>query len=161
MVLVNIICCLDPHLFVETLKNLPESLEVRLARAIAQRRKGLGLTQAQLAEGLGVDTETLSRFERGKHLPSLRTLERLAELLNTPIGALLAPESSQPITDSIQACVWLSGLGPEDRAFAMDQLKRQADYLRLKRRNNSEDGSGLTHPAAPPTRTEFSGLGEG
>ena len=123
---------------------------MRLARNIAQRRKGLGLTQAQLAEGLGVDTETLSRFERGKHLPSLRTLERLAELLNTPIGALLAPESSQPITDSIQVCVWLSGLGAEDRSFAMDQLKRQADYLRLRRRNNSDNGSGLTHPAAPP-----------
>ena len=119
---------------------------MRLARNIAQRRKGLGLTQARLAEGLGVDTETLSRFERGKNLPSLRTLERLAELLNTPIGALLAPESSQQITDSSQAWVWLSGLGAEDRAFAMDQLKRQADYLRLIRRSNSEEGLVQTNP---------------
>jgi transcriptional regulator with XRE-family HTH domain len=63
--------------------NPPETadlpLSVRLSRNISARRRSLGLTQAQLAERLGVDTETLSRFERGKHLPSLSTLERLGK----------------------------------------------------------------------------------
>jgi len=54
-----------------------DALAVRLSRNIASRRRELNLTQAQLAERLCVDTETLSRFERGKHLPSLATLETL------------------------------------------------------------------------------------
>ena len=66
-----------------------DALAVRLSRNIAGRRRALDLTQAQLAERLGVDTETLSRFERGKHLPSLATLERLAEQLQTTVAVLL------------------------------------------------------------------------
>ena len=108
------------------------TLEQRLALNLATRRKALGLTQAKLAEELGVDTETLSRFERGKHLPALRTLERLAELLQTTISMLIAPEWIGPIAEGTQASAWLAGLDPADRAFAMEQLKRQTDYLRSR-----------------------------
>ena len=66
-----------------------DALAVRLSRNIASRRRELNLTQAQLAERLCVDTETLSRFERGKHLPSLATLERLAAQLQTTVAILL------------------------------------------------------------------------
>lgn len=37
------------------------------ARTLRQRRRDLGLTQAAMAERLGVDTMTVSRWERGKH----------------------------------------------------------------------------------------------
>ena len=70
-------------------------LAVRLSRNIASRRRELNLTQAQLAERLCVDTETLSRFERGKHLPSLATLERLAEQLQTTVAVLLEETTPQ------------------------------------------------------------------
>jgi transcriptional regulator with XRE-family HTH domain len=64
-------------------------LQFRLSKRIAERRRQLHLTQAELAERVGVDTETISRFERGKYLPSLLCLERLALELNTSMGALL------------------------------------------------------------------------
>lgn len=38
---------------------------------------------------LSIDTKTLSSFERGKHLPSLATLERLVSILMTTIAELL------------------------------------------------------------------------
>lgn len=106
-----------------------EPLSVRLSKNIAARRRELGLTQAQLAERLGVDTETLSRFERGKHLPSLLTLERLATQLVTTVAALLAEETRKPDDESIVLTAWLGALSPADRGFALGMLKQCCDYL--------------------------------
>lgn len=104
-------------------------LAVRLSRNIASRRRMLDLTQAQLAERLGVDTETLSRFERGKHLPSLATLERLAEQLQTTVATLLDETTPQAADDALAMTAWLMRLDDDDRAFVRDQLKRTCDYL--------------------------------
>lgn len=64
--------------------SLASDLAVRLSRNMTARRHALGLTQAQVAERLCLDTETVSRFERGKHLPSLVTLERLSTFCSRP-----------------------------------------------------------------------------
>lgn len=106
-----------------------DALAVRLSRNIAGRRRALDLTQAQLAERLGVDTETLSRFERGKHLPSLATLERLAEQLQTTVAVLLEETTPQANDDALAMTAWLMRLDEDDRAFVRDQLKRTRDYL--------------------------------
>jgi DNA-binding XRE family transcriptional regulator len=45
-----------------------------LGQQIAAHRTALNLTQNQLAERLGVEPETVSRFERGSSLPSLKRL---------------------------------------------------------------------------------------
>lgn len=101
----------------------------RLGRNLATRRKELQLTQAQVAERLGVDTETLSRFERGKHLPSLLTLERLARMLRTTCGALLGETPPPPSSDAQNVDAWLAGLGEDDAAFAKRMLKACCDHL--------------------------------
>ena len=106
-----------------------DALAVRLSRNIASRRRELNLTQAQLAERLCVDTETLSRFERGKHLPSLATLERLAAQLQTTVAILLEETTPQANDDALAMTAWLMRLGEDDRAFVRDQLKRTCDYL--------------------------------
>lgn len=48
---------------------------------IAAARKGKGLTQAQLAELMGVDQAHISRWESGKVAPSAENLEKLSKLL--------------------------------------------------------------------------------
>lgn len=106
-----------------------DDLAQRLSRNISSRRRTLGLTQAALAERLGVDTETLSRFERGKHVPSLATLEKLAGLLMTTVGELLAEDLKQADDDALVMTSWLAGLTPDDRAFARDMLKQCCDHL--------------------------------
>lgn len=84
---------------VET-QTTEEALLHRVAENIGKRRRALGLTQAQLAERLGVDAETLSRFERGRHSPTLKNLARLAGLLQTTVSDLLAEERQQPSDNS-------------------------------------------------------------
>lgn len=106
-----------------------EALLLRVAENIGKRRRALGLTQAQLAERLGVDTETLSRFERGKHSPTLKNLARLAGLLQTTVSDLLAEEGMPPSDDAIIITAWLDALSSDDRAFALTMLKQYCDYL--------------------------------
>jgi transcriptional regulator with XRE-family HTH domain len=114
-------------------------LSVRLSMNISARRRSLGLTQAQLAERLGVDTETLSRFERGKHLPSLSTLERLAGLLMMSVGELLAEQPKTIDDDSLIIASWLSPLCPEDKEFTRGLLRLCCEYL---------DGRDLSRPTS-------------
>jgi transcriptional regulator with XRE-family HTH domain len=50
------------------------------------RRK---LTQAQLADKVGVHKITVSRLERGDRQPSMSLLQRLAKALGVPVTELL------------------------------------------------------------------------
>ncbi len=117
------------NLELTSLEDTIEPLGIRLARNISTRRRTLELTQAQLAERLGVETETLSRFERGKHLPSLSTLERLAGLLQITITELLAEHPNKADDDALVITSWLAHLSAEDKLFARSILKQCCDYL--------------------------------
>ncbi len=110
-----------------------DGLALRLSRNISTRRRALGMTQAVLAERLGVDTETLSRFERGKHVPSVATLERLAGLLMTTIGALLEEELKEADGEALAVTSWLSTLAPDDKEFVLEMLKKHCDYLAARK----------------------------
>lgn len=52
-------------------------------------RKLLGLTQAELAEKLGVTNPAIVAYEKGKQEPTLRNLLILAQTLNTSIDWLV------------------------------------------------------------------------
>jgi len=120
----------DKHRDQQPLDESSQSeLPARLGRNLAARRKALSLTQAEVAERLGVDTETLSRFERGKHVPSLLTLERLAAILNSTCGELLEEQPPKPSPDAIVFETWLSALSAKDAAFAKRMLKACCDHL--------------------------------
>ena len=58
-------------------------------------RRTAGLTQKQLAEQLGVESITVSRWERGVTTPSLPRLRRIAELTETTVSDLVrAPDAA-------------------------------------------------------------------
>ncbi|MFZ6726402.1 helix-turn-helix domain-containing protein [Undibacterium sp. MH2W] len=69
------------------------SSEKQLAREvggiIAIRRKAKGLTQAQLAEQMEIEKETVSRIETGHIAPTLARLAQIAKLLDCEISDLL------------------------------------------------------------------------
>ena len=110
-------------------KKQPNNLGVKLGRNIFERRKLLGWTQAELAEKIEVDTETISRFERGSNLPSLSRLEKLARVLNLPLSKLIA-ESSPHASDQAEVIAeWISGLVNYDREFVMASVKQLCTHL--------------------------------
>ena len=57
---------------------------------IAGRRKELGLSQAELAERLHVTDKAVSRWETGRGMPAIDSLEPLAEALSLTVSELLA-----------------------------------------------------------------------
>jgi transcriptional regulator with XRE-family HTH domain len=67
-----------------------------VGRNLRRRRKALGMTLVQVAEGTGLSATFISQVERGRHHPSVPTLHRLAATLQTNAYRLMAP-----ISDSV------------------------------------------------------------
>ena len=61
----------------------------RIARRVKEVRMRLGLTASALAARSGIRRPNISRIESGRHMPSLDTLERLAEALGVPVAELV------------------------------------------------------------------------
>ena len=56
---------------------------------IADQRRTLGLTQAEVAARLHVTDKAVSRWERGVGLPDINTLEPLAQVLHLTLDELM------------------------------------------------------------------------
>jgi DNA-binding XRE family transcriptional regulator len=71
-----------------------------IGNAVREARWRAALTQAQVAESVGLHPLACSRLERGRLLPSVNTLIQLTEVLNTSADVLLglrtAPALSLP-----------------------------------------------------------------
>lgn len=62
----------------------------RFGKAIRQRRRGLDLSQEELAERAELHRTYISSIERGERNPSLENIEKLAKALDISISALFA-----------------------------------------------------------------------
>lgn len=78
----------------------PEELARTITRNIRARRKELEITQVELAERTGISQATISQFERGEASPSVPSIAKLAEALETQPDALLRIDvfSKAPLT---------------------------------------------------------------
>ena len=56
---------------------------------IKKMRINRGLSQKQLAELIGVEQQHVSRWENGKHRPSIDVFQKLAKILNCNISDLI------------------------------------------------------------------------
>lgn len=68
------------------------SVTERLANSLRPARKGLGLTQAALAERVGVSRNTVNTVENGVFVPSALLALKLAAALGQPVEALFRIE---------------------------------------------------------------------
>ena len=79
-----------------------------ISSKIAELRRSIPLTQAELADRLGISHQAVSQWERGETLPDITLLPELASLLGVDVntlfgitassGSTAAPDSEQ--TDS-------------------------------------------------------------
>lgn len=69
---------------------------------IAQRRKVLGLTQAELAEKIHVTDKAISKWERGVGLPDIHTVEPLALALEVSVVELFQGKLTESDTIPIR-----------------------------------------------------------
>lgn len=67
-----------------------------IGRQVRTLREAHGLSQRQLAERMGTTQSTIARLEAGGTLPSLSTLERVADALGTTVEV----KFREPLTSS-------------------------------------------------------------
>lgn len=69
----------------------------RLAVLRAER----GLSRAQLAEAIEVNTQTIGALERGDHYPSLDLAFRLCEVFGLPVEAVFSRKEFTPMSSTL------------------------------------------------------------
>ena len=67
-------------------------MNLTLGERIRTCRKGK-MTQAQLAEAVGVHEITIRRWESGDRTPDVKEVQKISQVLNVPIGELLNDSS--------------------------------------------------------------------
>ena len=92
--------------------------QVKIGKFIAGCRKEEGLTQAALAEKLGITDRAVSKWETGKSLPDASLMPELCEILGIEISELFAGEH-----------------------IAMEDYKKYTDSLMLEMRKKEESSA--------------------
>ncbi len=87
--------------------------EETLGQRIAARRRELGFTQEDMAEGLGVSSQAVSKWENDVSCPDIKLLPGLAEMLETTVDALLCEKQQ---VSSVRL------LPPEQRKSPQDMM---------------------------------------
>lgn len=87
----------DPHLdsfvMVRTARTKKsEALMIEFGKRLRKIREDRLLSQRALADGIGIETAQISRYERGVVMPNAETLIELATFLRVSIGKLLTGE---------------------------------------------------------------------
>lgn len=71
------------------LDNLEEEVEAEIGERIRSRRAALGMSQAELADRIGMSFQQVQKYERGANRIASSILVRVADALNCAPGDLL------------------------------------------------------------------------
>ncbi len=66
----------------------------QLGKRIKKKREGLGLLVKELSSHIGMTPSLISQIERGKAFPSIVTLKKIADVLQTTVGELIDEHDS-------------------------------------------------------------------
>jgi transcriptional regulator with XRE-family HTH domain len=97
--------------------SVGENMPMGYSDRIAALRKKQGLTQARLAEMVGVEQPTVQRWETGKREPDFEALTNLADALGVEPGAFFDPNIAVPtgpklfVKGEVQAGAWREAYG--------------------------------------------------
>jgi transcriptional regulator with XRE-family HTH domain len=101
-----------------------------LAVKVAVKRREIGLTQAQLAELLDVEPDTVSRMERGLLIPSLERLLDYANVLNVSLSELLGDIPNEVSKTEQEWTALLNELCLSDKQLVLSLVKPLIKRLR-------------------------------
>ncbi len=101
---------------------------------IREKRRELGLTQAQLAELTHSDTYYISRIETGKKQPGRKFLVALSNALNIPTDYFFGTDSNIVLSKEVSELeIKIESLSPTDRDFVLKHITELVDRLSEKK----------------------------
>ena len=92
----------------------------KMGHRIKKRREILKMPSSDLAKAIGVTSSLISQIERGKAYPSILTLKKIADALNTTVGELIG-EYEMLITNPL--------LKADDRKYVKENKTGATLYL--------------------------------
>ncbi len=128
-----------PQLVVAPPPALEENSGIDVASAVKQIRTGRRLSQRQLAGRMQVPRTYISKIENGKAIPTLSSLDRLAQALEVSVCLLLRDSRcrNERETELIMADPFLSELAPYvaqldplQRSMIINQVREMASGRR-------------------------------
>lgn len=103
---------------------------------LRQLRKGKGLTQQQMADTLGVDRTTYTKYENGASEPNIATLRQLAAIFGVTLDYLLGVTDEPTALAPIASFTALGDVPLSDLSEAeQEELANYAVYLLSKRKH--------------------------
>lgn len=114
-----------------------------LKQRLISARKGANLTQADVAEYLGIRRQTYSAYERGVSTPDANTVASLARLFGVGVGELVAGEVSTniikvPVCGNVAAGVPIDAIEDVEEYVDVDaSLARGATLIGLRVKGRS------------------------
>ena len=81
----------------------PERAEPVLHNRLAVLRAERNLSRQELAEGIGVNYQTIGYLERGEYNPSLELALRAAEFFGLPVEAIFSRRPFAPMSSQLYA----------------------------------------------------------
>ena len=106
-----------------------EAFAKRIGQALARARIDADMTQEQVSEALGVNTETISRFERGHTAPPLFRLFELAEVYGVPPETLIAGGEGRSLDPARDVTALMGNLSHGDREFVREWVAAMCERL--------------------------------
>lgn len=118
-----------------------------IGKALRAARNAKRLRQEDVAKACGWKDgqNRLSNYEMDKREPSIEDLRKLAEVLETTPGALIAGGGVDPVEDAMRIAAMLVTLSPEARA----PLEAGIAEAYRRRSQNDEVAAAAAPPAAP------------
>jgi transcriptional regulator with XRE-family HTH domain len=101
----------------------------RIGQALATARNAASMTQEEVSEKLGVNTETISRFERGHTLPPLGRLFELASLYGVLPETLVAGGAGRSLDPGLDVSFLINELPEDDREFVRNWVAAMCVHL--------------------------------
>lgn len=101
-----------------------DPIDVQIGARVTARRKALRMTQARLAQAVGVTFQQIQKYEKGTNRIAASRLVRIARVLETSAASLLAEDGPDAVAGaSVLAKEW-SQIGDPDQRQAIVTLVR-------------------------------------
>ena len=100
-------------------------MKLNIGNIIRDRRRAMDLTQEQLAEGLGVTCQSVSRWENGQTYPDIEILPVLADLFGISLDELMGHTKSA--REQRLSRLWDEGEAITDPETKFDHLARMRE----------------------------------
>ncbi|WP_406001856.1 helix-turn-helix domain-containing protein [Streptomyces sp. NBC_00829] len=107
-------------------KDPKETEPLRVGTAVRRRRRALDLTLAAVAERSGLSVPFLSQVENERARPSMRSLQRVADALETTPGRLLAASAAARTVSVVRAASEAARRASGTRRLVRGQHQLQA-----------------------------------